>query len=257
MKWWRKNQGARNEPETVRETATGIYFLDSSCLFTTKKLLGCKKVEIDLELGLAYQKAANIPHITLPILSETFLSLIDEGKPILITNEIVEKDAKRWTEIQKVEVEKKMRGERKRKWEPTLDVLLEKVAAREEEEKKKKEARQKEMEEWISKHGSERLRRARKRGYCCNKQYLLERVEKDFDTPATLAHQNDVEYKDRSCPTLSALDIEKSLIDKGHDASIHWGCREYENEHCEDIYGEIVVIHHYLGSDFEVIFPII
>jgi hypothetical protein len=87
------------------------------------------------------------------------------------------------------------------------------------EEKARKDAEDK---AWIDEHGSERLRKGYASGYRCLKLYETERAQSILGDDYVL-DSKEVEEKDRSCPSLEALqEVErlKQVIEKG--AAIVW-----------------------------------
>jgi DNA segregation ATPase FtsK/SpoIIIE-like protein len=84
-----------------------------------------------------------------------------------------------------------------------------------------KERLEKEKLDWIFKHGSEYLQRAVKLGYNCQRQYVTERAAKEFPGYA-LDFDNNANWKNRSCPSMAALDEVERLIQQGYDAKVVW-----------------------------------
>lgn len=63
---------------------------------------------------------------------------------------------------------------------------------------------------WIKQHGSIVLRKSMKHGYNCQKQYVIERSTLILGDDYILDYDGKVNIKDRSCPTLEALEeVEK------------------------------------------------
>lgn len=90
------------------------------------------------------------------------------------------------------------------------------------EEKARNEAIEAEKKAWIEEHGSERLQIGYTQGYRCQKLYETERAQSILGSEYVRDSQ-DVDEKDRACPTLEALqEVErlKSVIEKG--AVIVW-----------------------------------
>jgi len=58
---------------------------------------------------------------------------------------------------------------------------------------------------WIERCGSDRLKIATRKGYNCIKQFVTEFVETEFDQNFIHDANNDIKFKERSCPTLKAL----------------------------------------------------
>ena len=84
-----------------------------------------------------------------------------------------------------------------------------------------KERQEAERLAWIEAHGSDYLQRAVKLGYNCQRQYVTERVTKEFPGYA-LDFDNNANWKNRSCPSMAALEEVERLIEAGHDAKVVW-----------------------------------
>lgn len=69
---------------------------------------------------------------------------------------------------------------------------------------------ERERRAWIEQHGSDRLRIAESRGYKINRLYALERASSEFPF-AWVATGNEAEWRERTDPTLGALQLEEQL----------------------------------------------
>ena len=117
------------------------------------------------------------------------------------------------------EAQKKREAEEK---EAREKAEAEKKAKSDAEEKARNEAIEAEKKAWIEEHGSERLRKGYAMGYNCQKIYEIERAQSVLGSEYVRDSQ-EVDEKDRSCPTLEALqEVErlKSVIEKG--AAVVW-----------------------------------
>jgi hypothetical protein len=105
---------------------------------------------------------------------------------------------------------------------------------------------------WINQHGSDRLKRAKTGVYNCQRLYIEERVALEFPE-FDLDYSDDLSTKDRSCPSVNAL----NELDRYPQGRIVWvklrhdrsDDDEYEYEDEDDYNGEeAIVIEDYLGS---------
>ena len=145
---------------------------------------------------------------------------IDE---IRANNKIIEAEKKRKEEEERPAREAQEKAERERRVRQEAE-----EKAKAEEEKKKQaaeaEAKHKQRIAWAQEHGSERLRKGLEQGYACNKLYetelgefLIADGEYEYD------RDNKVEEKDRSCPSLDALnEIERIDQIDGLSAKVVW-----------------------------------
>ncbi len=102
----------------------------------------------------------------------------------------------------------------------------EEVKANEEKAKQAAEAeiKQKEMLAWAQEHGSDRLRKGLEHGHACKKLYETELGEHLIqDNGYEYDRENKIEEKDRSCPSLAALEeVERIEKIEGLSASVVW-----------------------------------
>ena len=129
-------------------------------------------------------------------------------------------------------------------------------AERERQEKEAAEQKEKEQEQalveksaWISKHGSNHLKKAFFAGYDCQRKYVIERLA--IEIPDGRADFDDnLRWKDRSCPSEKMLDLSLELKKAGYDASVKWMTHSlYDNDYCEEYEEEEgVVIEKDLGK---------
>ncbi len=122
-----------------------------------------------------------------------------------------------------------------------------KMAEHKRQETEKRIRLEKEKQIWITEHGSDYLKRATKLNYNCQRKYITERValeypdyQIDFDERA--------EWKDRSCPSLAALDEVEELIEAKVKAKVVWLTRQIENDDYPWDPCEAVVIQEYLSK---------
>jgi hypothetical protein len=158
--------------------------------------------------------------------------------------------------------------------EPWLDVVeeeeaeAEKIAAREaKEEKARMETFGRELERWVSAHGSRRLRMAAERGYRTNTSYALERVSKEMPG-FWLDSAEDCEWGERADPSEEALDIEQAFqahlneVDPELGVRIVWLTeaprsldRMMEKEDLEFSPQEALIVSRYLGR-YLIVMPV-
>jgi len=75
-------------------------------------------------------------------------------------------------------------------------------------------AKQKELHEirvWAAEHGSDRLKKGLEAGYSCKKLYFTERGREDLGEGYVLDYDESIKTKDRSCPSLEALEEEARI----------------------------------------------
>jgi len=106
---------------------------------------------------------------------------------------------------------------------------------------------------WIATHGSERLKLAVAEGYNAQKQYVIERAAVELGVGATVDYDDKGKWKDRSCPSLDALTLEKELKVKGFTSSTVWGYLCDCNEDCDCEKHEMVIISDFFGKDVIVV----
>jgi hypothetical protein len=120
-----------------------------------------------------------------------------------------------------------------------------------EREAKERAAKEREAKEekaaWIQSFGSDRLKRAFAKDYSCEKQYITERAEAELGSEYQLDYDDEFEYKNRSCPSITALDEQdriENLKLKNCIVKIVWVTKdrsdsnsdeEYENEEYEAV----------------------
>lgn len=111
---------------------------------------------------------------------------------------------------------------------------------------------------WVQAHGSDHLKRACAGGYDCTRKYVKERAA--FDAPGyTIDIEDDAKWKDRSCPSVAALDEEDAAkaFNLG-DVQIVWLTEPAQDrkttadDYYDDSYSfepcEAIVIRGYLGK---------
>ena len=110
-------------------------------------------------------------------------------------------------------------------------------------EAEEESAKQKELHEirvWAAEHGSDRLKKGLDAGYSCKKLYFTERGQEDLGEDYVLDYDESINTKDRSCPSLEALEEESRINDLyPKSAKIVWcpnglGEDEYEDG-CEAV----------------------
>jgi len=77
--------------------------------------------------------------------------------------------------------------------------------ARKREKQKRRERRKSERREWAEAHGSEVLQDALEEGYDCQRRYVLERAEAEYDESFRVDFDSEASYSGRSCPSEEAL----------------------------------------------------
>jgi len=77
--------------------------------------------------------------------------------------------------------------------------------ARREKKRKRRENRETERREWAESHGSEVLQDALEEGYDCQRRYVLERAEAEYDESFHVDFDSEASYSGRSCPSEEAL----------------------------------------------------
>ncbi len=125
---------------------------------------------------------------------------------------------------------------------------------RNKEEAAKKDAAEKEKQDWITAYGSERLKRATKLGYNCQRLYVMERAAKEFPE-FIVDFDNRTSWNTRNCPSAEILSEVEKLIENGFSAEVVWLTRPayYGNEPEPDDFDEFkpleaIVIYPYLGK---------
>lgn len=103
-------------------------------------------------------------------------------------------------------------------------------AEREATQRAESEAARAEKLAWIEAHGSERLQKGIAAGYHCQKIYVTERGNADLGSGYELDYNAKIERKDRSCPTLEALNEAERLTETGIKAKVVWLPRGTETE---------------------------
>jgi len=81
-------------------------------------------------------------------------------------------------------------------------------------EAEEESAKQKELHEirvWAAEHGSDRLKKGLDAGYSCKKLYFTERGQEDLGEDYVLDYDESIKTKDRSCPSLEALEEESRI----------------------------------------------
>ena len=144
--------------------------------------------------------------------------------------------------IRKEEEEKPAReAQKKREAEQQAvreKVEIEKKAIADAEEKARIEVIKAEKRAWIEEHGSERLQKGYALGYNCTKIYEIERAQSVLGSEY-VRDSNECQEKDRSCPSLEALqEVErlKSVIE--NKTKIVWlpcGISDEDENGCEAV----------------------
>jgi len=101
---------------------------------------------------------------------------------------------------------------------------------------------------WIESHGSDRLKRGTQAGHNCQRLYVTERASLEYPE-FDLDYSEDLSTKDRSCPSINALDE----LDRYPMGCIVWVKERHDrsdDEYYEDDYTgeEAIVIERYLGN---------
>jgi len=111
-------------------------------------------------------------------------------------------------------------------------------AEREAIEKAERDHAKAEKLDWIEAHGSEQLRKGTAAGYNCQKQYIIERVARDLGAEYLLDHSEAIKTKDRSCPSLEALEeVERAAEIAGYTAKVVWLPNGFRDEDLEAYMG--------------------
>lgn len=127
------------------------------------------------------------------------------------------------------------------------------IAKREQQEAEEKARLEEEKKAWIAEHGSDYLKRATKLDYNCQRQYIKERVALEYPD-YTVDFDEQAEWKDRACPSLTALYEVEKLIEAGVKAEVVWLTEPIGPANAGDDYYEYdwvsceaIVITEYLG----------
>jgi hypothetical protein len=75
---------------------------------------------------------------------------------------------------------------------------------------------------WIEAHGSDRLKKAHSTGYPHNRAYIQERATAELGEGWIVDMKNAYQWDRNPSPSEQALDLEKTLKDKGFKAQIVW-----------------------------------
>jgi hypothetical protein len=146
---------------------------------------------------------------------------LQHREAILQHNEEVTAEKGRKEEEERPAKEAQARKEAQEKAERDR-IEAEEKARKDAEDRARNETIESEKEAWIEENGSERLRKGYATGYNCTKIYEIERAQFILGSEY-IRDSNEVEEKDRSCPSLEALqEVErlKQVIEKG--AAIVW-----------------------------------
>ena len=130
-------------------------------------------------------------------------------------------EAKRLELQPELERERAKYAEKQARQKAEEDKRIEEQRKRDADRAAEKEKEEAERLAWIETHGSDYLQRAVKLGYNCQRQYVTERVTKEFPGYA-LDFDNNANWKNRSCPSMAALEEVERLIEAGHDAKVVW-----------------------------------
>jgi len=164
-------------------------------------------------------------------------SALQRREAILQQNEEVRAENARREELERPAKEAQARKEAQEKAERER-IEAEKKARKDAEDRARNEATEAEKKAWIEEHGSERLQKGYAGGYRCQKLYEIERAQSILGSDY-IRISTDGEEKDRSCPSLEALqevDRLRSVIEKG--AAIVWlphGISGEEEGGCEAV----------------------
>lgn len=113
---------------------------------------------------------------------------------------------------------------------------------------------------WIEQHGSERLQKGVAQGYRCNKIYVAERGSAELGSGYVLDYAETIKTKDRSCPSLEALNEVERLEQAGIAAKVKWlpngvyteeDCYEHGcdmQQSCEAV--EVILLGTYFYQEF-------
>ncbi|MEQ6359441.1 hypothetical protein V7D15_06990 [Thermoanaerobacter thermohydrosulfuricus] len=231
---------------------------------TTKEKYEVKKISKNLDLSIKLDK--DVPYSV-----RTYVfnyPALDSKKETIYFDHVPTKDEMYEFILKKYKEEKENYEKIKKEYEIKLrefeENILPKLISEEKEklqkkileeqiEKEKKEKELKEKKEWIEKYGSEYLRKAFSARFDCQRLYVQERAAKEFPD-FILDFDNQVEWKERSCPSVEALNEMLDLREKGYNAKVVWltwipadlvgedeDCYEFEEK-------EAVVIENYLGK---------
>ncbi len=137
---------------------------------------------------------------------------------------------------------------------------------RDAEEAERKAARQAEIETakaeklaWIEAQGSERLQKGIAAGYHCQKIYTTERGKIELGSDYILDYDGKIATKDRSCPSLEALNEAERLTGAGITARVKWlpngtetadedGYWDCEPSGCEAVEAKLLGLRFYLET---------
>lgn len=195
------------------------------------------RVELRNELAEAYatgtiKEGANID-FALDIMGEA-----------LMRRDAIEKNNKVVAaEKARKEVEEKPAREAQKQREAEEQLAREKVEAEKKaiadaEEKARNEAIEAEKRAWIGEHGSDRLQKGYALGYNCTKIYEIERAQSVLGSEY-VRDSNECQEKDRSCPSLEALqEVERLKSVIGNKTKIVWlpcGISDEDENGCEAV----------------------
>lgn len=161
---------------------------------------------------------------------------LQRREAILQNNEIVQADKARKEEAERPAKEAQAKKDAEAKAERDRAEAAEK-ARKDAEDRARNEAFEAEKKAWIEENGSEQLRKGYAMGYNCQKIYEIERAQSILGD--YIRDSKGVEEKDRSCPSLEALqEVErlKSVIQK--EAVIVWlphGMSDEDEDGCEAV----------------------
>ena len=122
------------------------------------------------------------------------------------------------------------------------------------EEEAAQEAWDAEKAAWIEAHGSDRLKKAYATGYPHNRAYTQERATAELGEEWTVDTKNAYEWDRKASPSERALDLEKTLKDKGFKVQVVWVKSDGEERDDDDAFEpfEAVVVREFL-SRYDVI----
>lgn len=73
---------------------------------------------------------------------------------------------------------------------------------------------------WAKEHGSDQLRRGLEAEHTCSRLYAIERAAMEYPS-CMLDYEKDAEWKDRSCPSVKALDLRDAMLKSHPDADVN------------------------------------
>jgi hypothetical protein len=102
---------------------------------------------------------------------------------------------------------------------------------------------------WIEAHGSDRLKNAHSADYPHHRAYIQERANLELGKGWTVDAKNTYEWDRKVYPSEQALDLEKTVKDKGFKAQIVWVKSDGKERDYDEAFEpfEAVVVRDFLG----------